>query len=184
MDYNKIVSLVYSAKKIVFSKKLEKIRACGFSNSLEEIVIPEGVKIIDTSAFWYCKNLKKATLPNSIEEIGAKAFAECPLLTDIELPENLVKPVSELHELTFYSYRHLNRLFKEHMGETLHDHVMSLKMNYGAMLLRTTDMGILEISSACGYDSLSHFIKMFKRHFKMTPKEYRRSFKYFPAKGI
>lgn len=105
-------------------------------------------------------------------------------LKDIELPENLVKPVSELHELTFYSYRHLNRLFKEHMGETLHDHVMSLKMNYGAMLLRTTDMGILEISSACGYDSLSHFIKMFKRHFKTTPKEYRRSFKYFPAKGI
>ena len=105
-------------------------------------------------------------------------------LKDIELPENLVKPISELHELTFYSYRHLNRLFKEHTGETLHDHVMALKMNYGSMLLRTTDMGILEISSACGYDSLSHFIKMFKRHFKMTPKEYRRSFKYFPAKGI
>ena len=105
-------------------------------------------------------------------------------LRTIASPEHLTKPISELHELTFYSYRHLNRLFKEYMGETLHDYVSALKMNYGATLLRTTDMGILEISSACAYDSLSHFIKMFKRHFKMTPKEYRRSFKYFPEKGI
>lgn len=105
-------------------------------------------------------------------------------LKEIEKPENLTKPIAELHELTFYSYRHLNRLFKEHMGETLHNYVLTLKMNYGATLLRTTDMGILEISSACSYDSLSHFIKMFKRHFKMTPKEYRRSFKYFSAKDI
>ena len=105
-------------------------------------------------------------------------------LRAIESPENLTKPISELHELTFYSYRHLNRLFKEYMGETLHDYVTTLKMNYGATLLRTTDIGILEISSACGYDSLSHFIKMFKRHFKMTPKEYRRSFKYFSVKDI
>ena len=105
-------------------------------------------------------------------------------LRTIASPEHLTKPISELRELTFYSYRHLNRLFKEYMGETLHDYVSALKMNYGATLLRTTDMGILEISSACAYDSLSHFIKMFKRHFKMTPKEYRRSFKYFPEKGI
>ena len=51
------------------------------------------------------------------------------------------------------------------------------------MLLRTTDMGILAISSACGYDSLSHFIKIFKRHFKMTPKEYRKSFIFLPSKN-
>lgn len=51
-------------------------------------------------------------------------------------------------------------------------------MNYGAMLLRTSHMGILPIASACEYDSLSHFIKTFKKHFKMTPKEYRKSFVY------
>ena len=36
-------------------------------------------------------------------------------------------------------------------------------------------MGILEISSALGYDSLSHFIKMFNKQFRMTPKQYRKS---------
>jgi AraC family cel operon transcriptional repressor len=101
-------------------------------------------------------------------------------LQSLQRPENLVKPISELHELTYFSYRHLTRLFKELTGETLCGHVQTQRMNYGAMLLRTTDMGILPISSACGYDSLSHFIKTFKLHFKMTPKEYRRSFAYTP----
>ena len=100
-------------------------------------------------------------------------------LQALQQPENLVKPVSELHMLTYFSYRHLSRLFKEIMGETLSNYVQTLRINYGAMLLRTTDMGILPISSMCGYDSLSHFIKTFKKHFKMTPKEYRKSFDYY-----
>ena len=104
-------------------------------------------------------------------------------LEEIQHPENLTKPIAELHELTFFSYRHLTRLFKEYVGETLHDYIHTLKINYGAMLLRTTDMGILSISSACGYDSLSHFIKIFKRHFNMTPKEYRKSFIFLPSEN-
>ena len=99
-------------------------------------------------------------------------------LQAIQQPENLTKPVSELYTLTYFSYRHLTRLFKELTGQTLNSYVQMLKMNYGGMLLRTTDMGILQISSTCGYDSLSHFIKAFKKHFNMTPKEYRKSFIY------
>ena len=104
-------------------------------------------------------------------------------LESVQRPENLTRPVAELHELTFFSYRHLTRLFKEYVGETLHDYIHTLKVNYGAMLLRTTDMGILAISSACGSDSLSHFIKIFKKQFKMTPKEYRKSFIYFHSES-
>lgn len=99
-------------------------------------------------------------------------------LQDLQQPQNLAKPVSELHQLTYFSYRHLSRLFKEQMGETLNSYVQTLRLNYGAMLLRTTDLGILQISSACGYDSLSHFIKVFKKHFNLTPKEYRKSFDF------
>lgn len=80
-----------SLKKITFSKSMQKLSSFGFSDTLEEIVIPEGVKIIGNGAFWYCKNLKKVTLPNSIEEIGANAFQNCPMLTEITLPDNLKK---------------------------------------------------------------------------------------------
>lgn len=96
----------------------------------------------------------------------------------IHRPENIARPVSELHRLTYFSYRHLTRLFKQYTGETLNDYLLRTRLNYGAMLLRTTDMGILNISSTLGYDSLSHFIRMFKKYFKTTPKQYRNSFTY------
>jgi len=44
------------------------------------------------------------------------------------------------------------------------------------MLLRTTQQDILQISASVGYDSLSHFIRIFKAHFKTTPKQYRMTY--------
>lgn len=90
--------------------------------------------------------------------------------------ENIATPVQELSHLTFFSYRHLTRLFKQYTGKTLNEYMLQIRMNYAASLLRSTDMGILEISSHLGYDSLSHFIKMFRRYFNISPKKYRTSF--------
>lgn len=94
----------------------------------------------------------------------------------IHRPENIAKPVAELYQLTYFSYRHLTRLFKQYTGETLTSYMLYTRLNYGALLLRSTDMGVLNISSMLGYDSLSHFIRMFKKHFHTTPKQYRNSF--------
>ncbi len=93
----------------------------------------------------------------------------------IVIPPNIVSPVTELHKLTYFSYRHLARLFHSYVGITLSDYMQNAKMQYAAMLLRTTDNGILAISSELGYDSLSHFIHVFKQVYNMTPKEYRHS---------
>lgn len=97
-------------------------------------------------------------------------------LYKIRQPENISKPISELCPLTFFSYSHLTRLFKQYTGETLNNYLITLRLNYGAMLLRTTDTNILLISSAIGYDSLSHFMSMFKKRFNMTPKQYRKNY--------
>lgn len=99
-------------------------------------------------------------------------------IEEMRKPENLIMPVSEMYKLTYFSYRHLSRLFHQHTGETLCNFVQTQKINYAAMLLRTTDHGILHVSSLCGYDSLSYFIKTFKKHLKMTPNEYRKSFSF------
>ncbi len=99
-------------------------------------------------------------------------------LYKIRQPENISKPIWELCSLTYFSYSHLSRLFKHFTGETLNDYLVTLRLNYSAMLLRTTDTSILLISSAIGYDSLSHFMAMFKQRFNMTPKQYRTTFSY------
>ncbi len=94
----------------------------------------------------------------------------------IREPENISRPIAELCSLTYFSYSHLTRLFKQYTGQTLNEYLTDLRLNYATMLLRTTDLNVLEISSRAGYDSLSHFIRIFKKRFQVTPKEYRTSF--------
>lgn len=90
--------------------------------------------------------------------------------------ENIRTPMADLSKLTFYSYRQLTRLFKQYTGETLNEYTMKIRLNYAASLLRSTDMGILDISSQVGYDSLSYFIKTFQKYFHASPSKYRNSF--------
>ena len=75
------------------SKKYEDIFLHGeipgnvFTNAinLKEIILPEGLKIIGTSAFKGCENLNRVQIPNSVEEINSKAFYGCPKMEDIQL---------------------------------------------------------------------------------------------------
>lgn len=97
-------------------------------------------------------------------------------INEIQKPQNICRKPSELAELTNFSYRHLTRLFLQHTGQTLSDYLLVTRMNYAAMLLRTTQQDLMQISAAVGYDSLSYFIRIFKEHFKTTPKQYRMAF--------
>lgn len=97
-------------------------------------------------------------------------------INDIQKPQNICRKASELTELTYFSHRHLTRLFLQYTGQTLNEYLLVARMNYAAMLLRTTQQDLLQISAAVGYDSLSYFIRIFKEHFKTTPKQYRMTF--------
>ena len=46
-------------------------------SKLEEVVLGEGIRVIETKAFYRCENLKKLVLPESLEEIGDSAFLGC-----------------------------------------------------------------------------------------------------------
>lgn len=98
-------------------------------------------------------------------------------INEIQKPQNIRRKVSELTELTNFSHRHLTRLFLQYTGQTLNEYLLIARMNYAAMLLRTTQQDILQISAMVGYDSLSHFIRIFKTHFGITPKQYRMTFR-------
>lgn len=56
---------------------------------VEEVTIPEGVKIIEPYAFGVCKKLTSIHLPQSLESIGNCAFVGCEKLTSIHLPQKL-----------------------------------------------------------------------------------------------
>lgn len=62
--------------------------------ALTDLVIEDGVQIIEPGAFFYCLSLEHIEIPDSVTEIGGYAFANCYALHEIELPPHL-KTISE-----------------------------------------------------------------------------------------
>lgn len=59
------------------------------NNTLNEITLPENIKIIPSSAFNYCKNLRKVHA-TGLNRINESAFNECRKLTDIDISDVVV----------------------------------------------------------------------------------------------
>mgnify|MGYP001772033808 CR=1 FL=1 len=57
----------------------------------DEIVVPEGVSVIDNAAFRKCRSITSVVLPDSVISIGDKAFLGCSDMERIILPNSLKK---------------------------------------------------------------------------------------------
>ena len=66
-----------------------RTRAFAYCRSLERIVIPRGVKVIDKWAFEHCSQLTTVELNHGLEKIGANAFRYCTLLREISIPPSV-----------------------------------------------------------------------------------------------
>ena len=56
--------------------------------NIVEVVMQDGIRLIDGRAFYGCSSLAKVTLPSTLTEIGWYAFMECAF-TEVVLPEGL-----------------------------------------------------------------------------------------------
>ena len=70
----------------VYTKDGETLLA--HAGSAESFAIPQGVKTIANSAFWYCENLKAVTLPTSLTTIEKDAFNGSGLST-VSIPQSV-----------------------------------------------------------------------------------------------
>ena len=70
----------------VYTKDGETLLA--HAGSAESFAIPQGVKTIANSAFWYCENLKAVTLPTSLTTIEQDAFNGSGLST-VSIPQSV-----------------------------------------------------------------------------------------------
>ena len=75
----------------------------------------------------------------------------------------------------YMSPQYFSRVFKKETGMTFSHYVAELKVEYACELLNTTDYPAYRISLECGFSDASYFSKVFVRHRKMTPQEYRKS---------
>ena len=67
------------------------------------------------------------------------------------------------------------RYFKNRTQKTMSQFVAELRINKACKDLISTDFTVEEICYSSGYNNFSNFIRQFKKHKNMTPKEFRKS---------
>ncbi len=96
------------------------------------------------------------------------------------LIENITNPLLN-REVIARQFRisasHVSRLFQQNLGTSFVEYLTSRRMEHAMVLLNDASRSISEIAEQCGYNYTSYFIQLFKRRFKMSPGEYRKSLK-------
>jgi len=67
-----------------------------------------------------------------------------------------------------------SRYFKEKTETTLMQYIQKLRIGQACQLLQKEDLDIAQVAMDCGFNSISHFNKVFKRIKNVTPSGYRK----------
>ncbi|MBF8780727.1 GlxA family transcriptional regulator [Pseudomonas fulva] len=98
-----------------------------------------------------------------------------------EMERNTEQPISSqrLAETVQVTRRQLERLFRLHLDDTPSGFYLRLRLDKARQLLRQTDMGVLEVAIACGFESASYFTRCYRARFARCPREDRRALEVF-----
>ena len=94
------------------------------------------------------------------------------------LREHLSDPITNedvARALNFHSY-YLNRIVRQQTGQSLHQHLLSSRLNYAQRLLLNTDLSVEAVALLSGFQNAAHFSARFHRWFGVPPSVVRKNF--------
>ena len=84
--------------------------------------------------------------------------------------------LNEISSLVAMNASSFCRYFKERLGKTFTEYMLDLRIGYACKLLVENTMDVIQISIECGFNTIAHFNRIFKRNTGLTPTEYRKQF--------
>lgn len=78
--------------------------------------------------------------------------------------------------LTGKAHPHVSRTMRKYLGQTPSDYINTIRMTHAARALTTDSEAISEIAADCGIPNMSHFHKLFRARYGLTPLQYRQKF--------
>lgn len=102
------------------------------------------------------------------------SLAIAPALYHIRENYMLDFPIESLAKMCHMSPTHFRRTFSSVMGFGALEYVNRIRITHATILLRTTEMPILDISEEIGFHSVSSFNRHFMEIVGMTPMKYRK----------
>jgi len=114
-------------------------------------------------------------------EIEIPRIAKARVQAGIDfMNENYQRKIAlrEIAEAVNISVDQFSHIFKIETGLSPIDYLIRLRMEKASWLLKTSFLTIKQVMAAVGYNSKGHFAKHFKRHYGLSPSEYRGRFFY------
>ncbi|MGG6309412.1 helix-turn-helix domain-containing protein [Paenibacillus macerans] len=149
----------------LFEGVKKRIIEIGFTEPLESI--QQDIHAIMEELCGYICNRKKdshAQLIKQIYQYTAEAYAD-PDLTLYRVAEHVERPE-----------KYISQLFKEVTGVNYSDHLIKVRMDQAAVLLKESSYTVDEIAARVGYNSSHSFRRAFKRLTGISPSAYRQSY--------
>lgn len=105
------------------------------------------------------------------KDISANLNCVYNTLHFIEKNYDQVISIKELEDVSNYSYRNIQRIFRYTCGETIGAYQKRLKVENAYKMILYTSNSISSIALKVGFANLASFSKAFKQHFNIAPKE-------------
>ena len=115
----------------------------------------------------------------SIRDDETKKLAHRTLLlrrVNEYVSEHFAEPISleEIADYCGYSKYYFSHCIKEITGSSFLDFLMLYRLSLACVRLRNHDGSVTQIAFDCGFNNLRSFNRMFRKHYKLTPTEYRK----------
>ena len=132
-------------------------------------------------------------LPNTIFSLFTEIITQCREKNiynsfDAQLKHlNVFSPDLTLEKMAEHfkvGKRTLNRMFNKHLNCSPFQYLILARMKYAIQLLSSNTLSIKNVAEECGYKNFSFFIAEFKKYFRKTPLEYRKSLDVFNDRSM
>ena len=87
-----------------------------------------------------------------------------------------IPTLAELASTAKMSRYTFSRHFRKHIGTGVREYVRQLRLARACELLANSSRSITRTAIDCGFYDLSHFDRVFARHFGITPREFRQRY--------
>lgn len=127
-----------------------------------------------TLAAHLAKNYTNAHLsPSEYEELISRMKKTNRITDYVHKHYGETISTSHLAKIFYLSEGYLCHIFKEATGKTLIQYINAFRAEKAAILLKKTNENVSDIAMKCGFENVTYFNRIFKKHFGITPSEFR-----------
>lgn len=141
-------------------------RSYGYDSKVQCVL---SLMLIEVIRRWMEKGFSPSYSPdNAIEDYSIHDIL-------IYIEQNIQNPIhiESLAEMCNMSYSYFAKTFRELYGQSCKDYIEFVRLSKAENLLLFTNADLTYISTETGFSDCSHFIRVFKKKYGTTPKQFR-----------